>query len=576
MKLQRRTTYILAALLPLTLFAAIGCAPPDEAPAADTTASTPYELPLPADIEDAAATITEEYLREVTTTLSADAFEGRGPGSPGDEAARAYLIEQLKGLGLEPGGTDGSWEQPFDIVGVEADAPKSWSFSSADGQEIALAFWDEYIASSGVQEKTAQLKDAELVFVGYGIEAPEYDWDDFKGRDLSGKVLVMLNNDPDWDDELFAGNRRLYYGRWTYKYESAARQGAAGAIIVHTTPSAGYPWQVVQTSWTGPQFELPAGDEPRHQVSGWSTWEATKKLFALGGHDLDALALAAKERTFEPVDLGISTSLVLENKVTRVATANVLALLPGSDPEISDEVVVYTAHHDHLGRGRPDADGDDIYNGALDNAAGVAQVLAIARAMKSLQAAPRRSVLFALVAGEEQGLLGSKHFAAEPTFAPGKISAAVNYDGASIWGRTRDLVFIGLGKSTTLDRVVETAAKLQDRVVVGDQFPDRGFFYRSDQFSLAKIGVPAIYLDSGTDLRDAEPGHGTELIEKWEATQYHQPSDEIDDTWKFDGMVENSRLGLYCGLALTEDDEMASWTPGDEFEAARHEALAAR
>ncbi len=560
-----------AAILVLT---ACDPAPEQDGPAETAAEPAPLTLELPAGFEPAAAEITADYQRGIIAAMSDDDLEGRGPGTAGDATARQQLIEQMQALGLEPGGPGGSWEQPFAIVGVDAKSPDTWTFRAA-GKELGLKFWDEFITSSGVQEDTAALDDAELVFVGYGIEAPEYQWDDFKDTHLEGKVLLMLNNDPDWDPSLFDGERRLYYGRWTYKYESAARQGAAGAIIIHTDPSAGYPWQVVQTSWTGPQFELPAGDEPRTQVHGWTTWEATEKLVELAGHRLDELVEAAKHRDFQPVPLGIRTTLRLDNDVSRgVETANVLGLIRGSDPELADQVVIYTAHHDHLGRGPANDDGDEIYNGARDNSSGCAVLLSIARAFTNLPEPPRRSILFAFVAAEEQGLLGSKFYAREPTVAPGRLVANVNFDSANIWGRTRDLTYIGYGKST-LDRVADAVAAMQGRTVLGDQFPDKGFFYRSDQFSLAKIGVPAFYFSPGTDFRDREPGWGKETINSWTSVHYHQQSDELNDDWNFEGMVEDAQLGFAAGLHVAQSDDIPAWNPGDEFEAARLEALAA-
>ncbi len=559
----------------LVLSAALaGCGPGTDAPPpVRETAASPAALALPAGAEEAAGAVTADALREVIRRFSDDSLEGRGPGSAGDAAARRLLIGELEALGLEPGGEGGSWEQPFEIVGIDAEVPETWTFAAGD-RRLDLAFSDEFIAFSGVQAESARVDGAELVFVGYGIEAPEYAWDDYASADLAGRVLVMLNNDPDWDEALFEGNRRLYYGRWTYKYEAAARHGAAGAIILHTIESAGYPWQVVQSSWTGAQFELPAGGEPRIQIGAWTTWEASEKLFELGGHDLESLVESAKSRDFSPVSLGIRTSLELENTVSRgVETANVLGLLAGGDPELSGQAVIYTAHHDHLGRGTPDAGGDDIYNGARDNASGVAVLLEIARAMKALPAPPRRSVLFLFTAAEEQGLLGSKHYARHPTFHPGKIAAVVNFDSANIFGRTRDLTFVGLGKSS-LDEVATAAAALQGRVVVGDPYPDRGSFYRSDQFSLAKIGVPAMYLSGGTDFVEGAPGERKALAEQWVETRYHQPSDELEDDWDFAGMVEDARIGFYAGLAIARADPMPAWNPGDEFEAARLAALA--
>ena len=507
------------------------------------------------------------YIRE----LSDDKYEGRGPGSRGDVAARRYLADEMQKIGLEPGGPGGDWEQPFELIGVTTDQPAEWTFVGQD-QSLTLEQWDDFIVSSGVQADRAAIEDAELVFVGYAIQAPEYDWDDFKDADLEGKVLVIMNNDPDWDPELFAGETRLYYGRWNYKYISAARQGAAGAIIIHTQPSAGYPFQVVQTSWTGEQFELPAGDEPSLQVEAWVTEEAARQLVAMSGHDLDALRESADNRDFEPVPLGITTSLAMDVSLDRTQSANVLGLLPGSDPELKDEVVIYTAHHDHLGIGTPNEEGDAIYNGAMDNASGVAQVLAIIRAIKALPEAPRRSVLVALVGAEEQGLLGSAYYAANPTFPPGKIAANLNYDGGNIWGDTHDVTYIGLGKST-IDEIVTAIAAEQGRVVKPDQFADRGYFYRSDQFSFAKIGVPAMYLDPGTDFVDRPAGWGEQQINHYTDVNYHQPSDEYDDSWNFDGMIADALLGFWTGLAIANADDMPSWVKGDEFEAARLEAL---
>ncbi|MEM7052840.1 MAG: M28 family peptidase [Acidobacteriota bacterium] len=535
-------------------------------------APAPQPVDLMAAAGTAAEVITADILEEPIRYLSDDALAGRGPGTEGDATARRYLAEQLGALGYQPGAADGTWEQPFDIVGITTDSPETWSFRKG-GRNLDLAFWDDFIAGSGVQSPTAEVQDAEVVFVGYGIVAPEHGWDDYKGADLSGKVLLMLNNDPDWDPTLFDGNRRLYYGRWTYKYESAAAQGAAGAIIIHTTPSAGYPFQVVQTSWTGPQFELPAGDEARVQVAAWVSEEAAGRLTELGGHSLDDLVEQARSREFAPVSLGVTTSLSLTNELERTQTANVLGLLPGRDPELAGEVVVFTAHHDHLGVGTPDDSGDTIYNGALDNASGCSQLLAIARAFKQLPEPPRRSLLFAFVAAEEQGLLGSAFYARNPTFPAGKIAANVNYDGANIWGKAKDIGFIGYGKSS-LDAIVDKYAAEQSRSVKPDQFPDRGFFYRSDQFNFAKIGVPAIYFDTGTEFEGRPDGWGKEQIEAWERVQYHQPSDQFTDEWSFDGMVEDARLGFHCGLEIAEADRMQSWNPGDEFEATRLEALA--
>jgi Zn-dependent M28 family amino/carboxypeptidase len=383
----------------------------------------------------------------------------------------------------------------------------------------------------------------------------------------------VLNNDPDWDPALFEGDTRLYYGRWTYKYESAARRGAAGAIIVHTTPSAGYPWQVVQTSWSGPQFELPAGGEPRVQLEAWVTDDAARKLLG-ERHDLDALIAQAKRRDFRPVPLGITTSIALTNTLSRTPSANVLGVLRGNDATLADQYVVYSAHYDHLGVGEPDESGDTIFNGARDNASGVGMLLAIGKAFAALPERPRRSIMLLLVAAEEQGLIGSQYFAEHPPVPPGRIAANVNYDSGNIWGATTDITFIGFGKSS-LDPIALAVAAQQGRTVVGDQFPDRGYYYRSDQFNFAKIGVPAFYLRPGTDFVGRPAGWGAEQLERYEANDYHQRSDELTAEWRFEGMVEDARFGFHAGLIVANDDALPQWNAGNEFEAARLAALAA-
>jgi len=556
MTLQRLAVPAIAALFSVTAIAA-------------STADVPSAVAAVAK-----AQITPATLRAPIRILASDEFEGRGPATRGDALARLYLSTELETLGLKPGGEKGGWEQPFDIVGVKAKLPASWDFNGKAGA-VSLKLGDDYIAGSGVQTPTAAIENAPLVFVGYGIEAPEYQWNDFKGVDVKGKVLVMLNNDPDWDPKLFAGNTRLYYGRWTYKYESAARHGAAGVIIIHTTPSAGYPWQVVQSSWGGTQFELPAEGEPRIQLKGWATEEAARRLLKAGGADLDALVKQAKSRGFKPVPINLRTSIKFENDISRVRTANVAGLLPGSDPKLKDEVVIYSAHHDHFGIGEPDKTGDKIYNGAEDNAAGCAQVLAIARAMAALPEKPRRSVLFLFVAGEEQGLLGSKYYSVHPTFPAGRIAANINYDGGNYLGRTRDLTQVGAGKSS-LDALAKALVEKQGRKLVPDQNPDKGYYYRSDQFSFAKIGVPALYFDEGTDYIGKPAGWGKQQHDEWTEHVYHQPSDQIDDSWNFEGMIEDATIGFDAGWLIAQADEMPAWNPGDEFEAARKKAIAAR
>ena len=554
------TNRLRSRMLPLALLLSIGAAN-----------AGPHDVPENVQAV-AKAQITQGSLEAPIRFLASDALEGRGPATRGDALARLYLAAELQSLGYLPGGEKGGWEQTVDVVGVTAKLPDAWSFTGKGGA-VDLKLSDDYIAGSGVQTPTANIKDAGVVFVGYGIEAPEYKWNDFKGVDVKGKVLIMLNNDPDWDPKLFAGNTRLYYGRWTYKYESAARHGAAGVIIVHTTPSAGYPWQVVQSSWGGEQFELPAENEPRIQLKGWATEDAVRRLVKAGGQDLDKLIAAAKSRNFKPVPLALKTSIDVTNKVSRVRTANVAGVLPGSDAKLKSEVVIYSAHHDHFGIGDPDKTGDNIYNGAEDNASGCAQLLAIARAFAALPERPRRSVLMLFVAGEEQGLLGSKYYSLHPTFAPGKIAANINYDGGNFRGRAKDLTYIGYGKSS-LDGIVNALVAKQGRHVVPDQFPDKGYFYRSDQFNFAKIGAPAMYFGRSTEYVGKPADWGRTQEEEWTEHIYHQPSDEITDEWVFDGMIEDAWIGFYAGWLIAQADEMPKWNPGDEFEAARKKALA--
>jgi Zn-dependent M28 family amino/carboxypeptidase len=526
---------------------------------------------LPAGADDAAKAIDAEMIRGHVAFLSDDLLEGRGPATRGDELARLYIASQLQALRIAPGMPDGGYEQRFDIVGVHAHPPASWAFRTKAGSEVAFRNSEDFIVASGVQSTPAAVNGAELVFVGYGIEAPEYKWDDYKGADLRGKVLVFLNNDPDWDPALFEGTRRLYYGRWTYKYEIAARKGAAGAIIIHTTPSAGYGWNVVQTSWTGEQFELPLVEgEPRVQLKGWLTEGASRQLLAAAGKDYDKLVQSARSRKFKPVALGVTTSMSMPVEVGRKATGNVIGVLPGTD--LKDEYIVYTAHHDHLGVAE-EGEGDRIYNGARDNALGVAQVLAIAKAFTELPEAPRRSIIFNFVAAEEQGLLGSQYYAANPTVAPGRMVANINLDGGNIFGRTKDVVQVGAGKSN-IDDVVRFAAEKQGRVLKPEQFPDRGSYYRSDQFNFAKIGVPAIYSSSGIDYVDRPEGWGREMSEAWTAKHYHQPSDELTPEWDLGGAIQDAELAFTAGLVIATMDETPTWNPGDEFEAARKKALA--
>jgi Zn-dependent M28 family amino/carboxypeptidase len=476
-------------------------------------------------------------------------------------------------MGYEPFFDNQSFEQAVEIVGLTVQNPKDLLITSKDSSSVSFRFGDEYMVMAGAQEPEISVQNAEVVFVGYGIQAAEENWDDFKGADLKGKILLMLNDDPDWDSGLFGGERKLSYGRWDYKYASAARQGAAGAIIIHTTESAGYPWQVVRASNIGEQFELKAGDEPRTQFNGWLSWEGSQALAALGGHDLEDLIKSARNRDFMPVPLGVTSSVELSVDVTAKSTANVGGILHGSDPELAKEILVLSAHHDHFGIGEPDDTGDVIYNGALDNGVAIAQTLAMAGAFASLPERPRRSILVLFPAVEEQGSLGSRYFAGSQVIHPGRLVANINIELGNVWGPTRDIIVYGLGKSELDDWLAE-AASAQNRTIRGEQDVKAGWFYRSDQISFARAGVPAIWFKSGVDFIGREPGWGEKQYADWIKYIYHTPGDEVEDNWNLEGLTEDARLAFRLAAAVAHADITPTWYPGDEFEAVRKASLA--
>ena len=532
--------------------------------------TTAQEL-VSADTKAAAAPrITAASLKGHTRFLASDLLEGRGPATRGDELAQAYIAAQFESFGLEGGAPDGSYIQKVEIVGIRSAAPDTLVFKKGEGA-LSLEKKD-FVAFSGVEQETSGFENAELVFVGYGIVAPEYGWDDYKGLDVKGKVLVMMNNDPESDPALFKGRTRLYYGRWDYKYEMAASKGAAGALIIHTTPSAGYGFSVVQNSWSGELFSLAGETGPRVQVKMWATEDATRRIAALAGHDLTALTAAAQKKDFKPVPLGVTLSMTLKNEVKKKASANVIAKLSGSDPKLKNEGVFFTSHHDHFGRIDAPAGQDGIYNGAHDNAVGVAGLLSLAESTSQLRDRPKRTMYFAAVAAEEQGLLGSKYLAEHPPIPAGKIAANINMDGANIWGRTKDLIMIGYGKSS-LDKTIDALAAMQGRHVLADQSPDKGFFYRSDQFSFAKKGVPAAYFDAGIEVIGKPSGWGRKEQDAYEEKHYHQVSDELRDWWNLEGAIEDFKLLFFLGVHVANQPQMPVWNQGDEFEAVRKKAI---
>jgi len=521
--------------------------------------------------------ITQASLRADIRFLADDLLEGRGPGTRGDLLAQQYVVSQFAQMGLKPAAAGGGWIQDVPMVGITTRPPANVEFKAGE-KSLTLNNYDDYIVTCGQAKAESVIPEREIVFVGYGIQAPEFDWDDFKDVDVRDKILLVMNNDPAGDPELFAGSTRLYYGRWGYKFEKGAEMGAAGMFIIHTTPSAGYPFQVVQTSWTGEQMALEGRDAEHLPLEGWLTEEAARKVVGLSGKDLDELRAAAESRDFKPVSLGTTTSLSMQCLVEKRSTGNVLGLLPGSDPELSKEWLVYCAHHDHLGMTvKRDASHDNVYNGALDNASGMGAMLTIARAITSLPESerPKRSILFAAVGAEEQGLLGSEFLAHNPPVPAGFLAAIINIDGINFLGPTKDVVAIGKGKSD-MDNIVGKYARWQDRVVVPDQFPDRGYYYRSDQFSLAKVGVPGVYLGTGVHVIGKPDGWAAEQIRNWTDTIYHQTSDEYSEDWNLDGAIEDMKLLFYTGMEAANQPNLPAWNPGDEFEAARNAALKSR
>lgn len=497
------------------------------------------------EMQVAARQITSEDITAHIRTLSSDAFEGRGPATRGDKKTQEYLRAELESLGIKPGAPGGGWIQEVPLVGMTTQAPQTLTLAYGD-KRLTLKNHDDFIANAGQQKSSISIKDAEIVFVGYGIDAPEYNWNDFKDVDVKGKILLVMNDNP----TVFAGKTRTYYGRWTYKYEQAARMGAAGVIIIHTTPSAAYPWQVVQSSWTGELFELKDEGKQRVMMKGWATEDASRQITALSGKDLDALRAAAESRDFKPVALGIKVSLDLKATIHYSQSANVIGKISGSDAKIANEAVIYSAHHDHLGMKRDPKTGQTlIYNGAIDNASGVSGLLSIVKAYSKLEQPLRRTVYFVFTASEEQGLLGSEYFVAHPSVPVSDMAANINIDGVGFYGRTRDVTQFGPGLSN-LDGVLASLASQQGRVVVPDPTPEVGSFYRADQLNFAKAGVPVIYTYAGLDVIGKPADWGLLQVTNYTENDYHQPSDRFKQSYDFSGAAEDAQLEFYLGVNI--------------------------
>lgn len=531
----------------------------------------------PETVGPALESLTADRLLGHIEVLASDEFEGRLPGTVGEEKTVSYLIEQFRALGIEPGHPDGGYTQDVTLVGVRSTTTGS---IEADGRSLPLRFPDNFVGVSYRDGDRVEVSGSELVFVGYGVEAPEYGWDDFKGQDMTGKTLVMLVNDPPvahpgdptaLDPDMFNGEAMTYYGRWTYKYEIGAAKGADAVIIVHETGPAGYPWDVVTGSWGGENMSIrtDGGGEPV-KVEAWITDDFARELFAATGHDFDGLKEGARTADFQPVSLGARADIAVDMVRRTLESQNVIGRVSGAHPERGDEYVIYVAHWDHLGQ-----DGDLVYNGAVDNATGTSALLEMARAYAALPAAPDRTILFLAVTAEEQGLLGARHYGQNPLYPLDRTLAVINMDAFLPLGRTEDVVVVGRG-SSSLEDVLERHAASQGRVVEPDAEPEKGFFYRSDHFEFAKLGVPSLYIDTGTHVRDRPEGWGLAKREEFNVNDYHKPTDEVKPDWDLSGLVEDVQLLFLVGYDVSQTPEYPIWREGNEFKARRDEMLANR
>ena len=535
---------------------------PTETPAAATPAAKPSDHAF-------APGINAGDFGELVKQLSSDAFEGRGPGTPGEQKTVEYIRDQMQRIGLQPGNGD-SWFQDVPMVETTADEHTVPRLESA-GAARDLKFGTDIVVGTRSGQPEVKIDNSELVFVGYGVDAPEQKWNDYADQDWKGKTVVMFVNDPGFhtgDSKLFEGKRMTYYGRWTYKFEEAARKGAAAALIVHDDAGASYGWDVVRNSWAGPQYDLPAKDDPdpRLPVQGWISAATAKQLFADAGLDLAQAYKDASKRGFKPVPLKAKWSVDLKSQIAEKQSRNVVGVLPGSTrPE---EAVLYMAHWDHLGKhdGEP---GDNIYNGAVDNATGVAGILEIADAFAHQSPPPQRSVVFVAVTLEESGLLGSKYYVAHPTFPLDKIAGVVNIDAMSVSGRAKDMTVVGYG-SSQLEDILKPIVAMQGRVLHSEASPQNGSYFRSDHFNFAKAGVPALYTDGGEDLREGGMEAGRKAAEDYGKNRYHGPKDEYDAaTWKLDGTVEDLEAVYGVGKELAGGEQWPNWYEGNAFKAAR-------
>ncbi len=535
--------------------------------------------PRTADLTPALDSISEESLLAHIKTLASDEFEGRAPGTRGEDLTVDYLEQHFRKLGLQPGNPDGTFVQQVPLAGITSHASGEFRIK---GRRIPLAPLKDFVGVTRRYVDNVEVGNSDVVFVGYGVVAPEYGWDDYKDVDVKGKTILMLINDPAvpdpndpsrLDEKMFRGRAMTYYGRWTYKYEIATAKGAAAAVIIHETGPAGYPFEVVTGSWGRENFDIATPDRnmARVPVESWISLNKAKELLSAAGQDFDAMKQAAVRKDFRPVALGATAQFRIANKLREVQSRNVVAKLQGSDPGLRNEYVIYSAHWDHLGKDES-IEGDQIFNGAHDNASGTGGLLELAKAFTKLDPAPKRSILFLAVTAEEQGLLGAKYYATTPLYPLDRTLANLNMDGLNAWGRTRDITVIGLG-NTTLDEVLGEAAKRQNRVLKPDAEPQKGFYYRSDHFEFAKEGVPALYTDSGTEYIGQSQEWAMQKREEYTKNDYHKPSDEVKPDWDLSGAVEDLRLFLMVGHRVAEAERWPEWKEGTEFKAKRESML---
>lgn len=512
--------------------------------------------------------IIEANLRANVKFLSSDLLEGRGTGTQGLKIASSYVAAQFAKAGVEPGGENGTYFQEVPMVSYTAQ--NNGRFEFVKGRErLALKYLDDYVANTGKIEPRVQI-NSELVFVGYGVDAPEQNWSDYKDMDVTGKVLVMLVNDPPSEDvNHFGGKAMTYYGRWTYKYEEAGRKGAAGVILIHMTEKAGYGWNVI-SGWAGPQSSLKPkdGDPPKSSVEGWISREMATKLFEMSGNDFDDLVAKASSRDFQPVRLGVNLNVDLRSSIEDIVSQNTIGIVRG---EIEDEYVVLTSHLDHLGVGIP-VNGDNIYNGAVDNASGSSGMIEIAAAFASMPTKPKRTIIFLSVTAEEQGLLGSKYYSQNPIYPLNKTLANINYDSFTIFGEFETMTALGAERSS-LGAIVEEVASINGLTVIPDTAPEKGYFFRSDQFSFAKAGIPALFIGNGDKYKGRDAAWGPQQHEKETNTTYHAPSDEYKESWNMDGHVQTARLAFQLSYRVANMDVWPVWNDGDAFKAARDAML---